>query len=109
MTNAATSPGPVPGNPYAVLVLTGSFGVERFSYPDPMDALVAAVRYLREGRQARLTDRTCAALREVPALAVFDRLMAGDLEAARAVLLPDAADDGVPFRAAQAGRGLRDA
>lgn len=76
MTNATTSPGPVAGNPYAVLVLTGGFSLERFNFPAPVDALVAAVRYLRAGRQVRLTDRTCDALKEWPDLDwVMDAMM----------------------------------
>lgn len=77
MANATNSPGPVPGNPYAVIVLTGGFEVERFNYPAPVDALIAGVRYLRDGRQVRLTDRTCDALKEWPDLDwVMDAMIA---------------------------------
>jgi len=78
MTNA--TPGPVTGMPYAAIIITGGFAVERFNFPDPLDALVCCVRYLREGKQARLSDRTAAALLESPDLNI-DALLAAALGA----------------------------
>ncbi|HEY2309455.1 MAG TPA: hypothetical protein VGI05_26555 [Streptosporangiaceae bacterium] len=92
MANATNSPGPVAGRPYAVLVLTGSFTVERFNYKAPVDALIAAVRYMREGRQVRLTDRTVAALKEVPEMASLDAVI-------DRVTRPATGPASVPFRA----------
>jgi|SRR5215467_7416226 len=73
MTNATT--GPVAGQPYAVIVLVGGFDIERFNFSAPTDALLCAIDYLRAGRQARLSDRTCAALREAPEMAHLDGLL----------------------------------
>lgn len=101
MTKATVKPGPVPANPYAVIVLVGGFDIERFNYPDPMDALIGAVRYLREGRQVRLTDRTVSALREVESLAILDKLitaLAPDVTPTGLVQTgPPRPADGVPF------------
>lgn len=76
MTDATTAKsGPYAGQPYAAIILTGSFTVQRENFAGPVDALICAIRYLREGRQVRLTDRTCAALKEVPALATLDSVL----------------------------------
>jgi|SRR6516162_5779398 len=71
MTNATTP------KPYVCIVLTGSFDIEKFSYPSPIEALLCALEYLRAGRQVRLSDRTVAALRESEELPRLDRLLAG--------------------------------
>lgn len=72
MANATT--GPAKGKPYAAIILTGSFTVERENFAAPVDALIYAIRYLREGRQVRLTDRTVSALKEAPELSGLDDL-----------------------------------
>lgn len=76
MENATNNrTGPIKGNPYSIIVLKGSFDVERFAYPTPTDALVGAIRYLRLNKAVRLSDRTCAALREAPELATLDAIL----------------------------------
>lgn len=89
----------MPANPYAVIVLVGGFDIERFNYPAPIDALVAAVRYLRDGRQVRLTDRTVSALKESPDLDwVIDALSRhAAMGIAPVHTGPDRPADGVPF------------
>lgn len=101
MTNATT--GPVKGKPYAALILSGAFDVERMNFAEPIDALICALRYLRKGRQVRLTDRTVKALESLPELAILDRLMAGLSPAEMPVSLipvgPDRPAPGSPFKA----------
>ena len=49
--------------PYALIVFKGTDGKpERLGYDQPWDALIAAISYLRNGYQCRLSDPTCEAL-----------------------------------------------
>jgi hypothetical protein len=75
MPASRKSPARFDGDPttqYAAIVWKGGHmeSVQKFYYADPVEALAAAVDYLKKGYQARLSDRVVAHFEEIDSVPV---------------------------------------